>query len=55
VQTHGGWHFGPAVQRADCGIAHSSQNLTSIRNKQALTRLDETARGHDARVDAMRT
>jgi hypothetical protein len=28
---------------AECGIAHSSQNLTMIRSTQALTRLDETA------------
>ena len=45
----------PAIQWADqCGIAHSSPNLTTIFGRPALTRLDETAYGHDARVDAMR-
>ena len=31
------------VPRGGCGIAHSSQNLTTIRSWHALTRLDETA------------
>jgi hypothetical protein len=35
-----------------CGIGHSSPNLTTISSQEALTRLDETARGHAARVDA---
>ena len=44
----------PAIQGRTCGIAHSSPNLTTISGRPALTRLDETAYGHDARVDAMR-
>jgi hypothetical protein len=42
AQTYGGWRLA-TVPREGCGIAHSSQNLTTIRSWHALTRLDETA------------
>ena len=39
-------------ESGQCGIGHSCPNLTTISSQDALTRLDETARGHAARVDA---